>query len=271
MKKFTTLSEQATLPQSESALPAILGAATLPVLFWIGAGVNEEGVARVAANSPAKIRKGAGAGEIGVWPLGEISYVAVESVPHGGQTEQPDVNRYLASEGIIISGVSSPKQETIPSRLHHSIYLDFADHIRLLQYTPGPVIQGNVGQFEHADRLLRALQAQLDQTISLSAKSGVEKFADFDESTLGACREIIRALSPYLMESQARDEQLYLVPSADGSVLFKWIRNNKELSITVEQNLVQVQRWTPVTSYESEGYWEITPGQVREHFDWLTR
>lgn len=275
MKKITTLSEQATLPQSESVFPAILSAATLPVLFWTDAGVIEAGVAKAASSSPVKIGRSLGlGGEVKVWPFEETFLLATKgaagSVPHRCQTEQSDLNRYLASEGIIW-GVSRSKPETFVSGPRCSVYLDFADHIRLLQYTPEPIIQVSVGQFEHADRLLRTLQGQLEQIISLPASSGIEKFADFDQSTLDACREVIRALSSYLVESQARDENLYLVPSEDGTVLFKWIRKDKELSITVEQNLLQVQRWTPLTSYESEGYWEITPDQVRDHFDWLIR
>jgi hypothetical protein len=270
MKKITTLSEQATVPQTESAFPAILSAATLPVLFWTDAGTIEEGTAKDAASSSVKMRGALDSGgEIKVWPLEEMFLLT--PAPHGGHADRRSrLSRYLASEGIS-GGASSSERETLQSRRRDSIYLNFARHIRLLQYTPEPVIQENVAQFQQADRVLRALQGQLDQIISLPAKSGIKEFADFDKSTIDACREIIRALSSYLVEGQTRDENVYLVPSEDGTVLFKWIRNNKELSITVEQNLLQVQRWMPLTSYESEGYWEITPGQVREHFDWLTR
>jgi hypothetical protein len=266
-KITTTLSEQATLPQPESSLSPILSAATSPVLFWTDAGASETAISAPHGAVTHGVIVGVSE-EIQVLPIEQylLSYKGfLEPYSTSGavQTGQSELNRLPG----IISCIVSTKQQALSSRLQ-SVYLRFAHPNRLIQFTPEPTTQGQV---EYASRLLGKLQGQLQQVISMAKKSGSEKFADFEESTLDACQELINTLSSYLVNSQVKNESLFLVPSEDGTILFKWIRNNKELSITIEQNVLQVQRWTPLSSYQSEGYWEITPDHVRDHFDWLIR
>jgi hypothetical protein len=62
-----------------------------------------------------------------------------------------------------------------------------------------------------------------------------------------------------------------IIPAVDGAVIFKWIREPRELKCTVRADIVEVVRWKSSDTYESDGYWEVPVQQVAEHFKWLLR
>jgi hypothetical protein len=62
-----------------------------------------------------------------------------------------------------------------------------------------------------------------------------------------------------------------VIPTIDGGVTFKWVRQPKELKCTVRTEIVEVVRWRSPDRYESDGYWEVPVQRVAEHFQWLLR
>ena len=58
-------------------------------------------------------------------------------------------------------------------------------------------------------------------------------------------------------------------PSPDGSVSFNWIQGNRELAVFVDGEAVEVQRWEPLESYASQGFWQLSSDTISEHIDWL--
>jgi len=62
-----------------------------------------------------------------------------------------------------------------------------------------------------------------------------------------------------------------MIPAVDGGVVFKWIREPKELKCTVRSDFVEVVRWKSPDAYDSDGYWEVPVQRVAEHFKWLLR
>jgi hypothetical protein len=58
-------------------------------------------------------------------------------------------------------------------------------------------------------------------------------------------------------------------PFPDGSVFFKWVQGQRELTITIHGQNVDVQRWEPLDSYESQGLWEVSVDDTPEHIEWV--
>lgn len=58
-------------------------------------------------------------------------------------------------------------------------------------------------------------------------------------------------------------------PFPDGSVFFKWVQGQRELTITIHGQNVDVQRWEPLDSYESQGLWEVSVDDAPEHIEWV--
>jgi len=58
-------------------------------------------------------------------------------------------------------------------------------------------------------------------------------------------------------------------PFPDGSVFFKWVQGQRELTITIQGQSVDVQRWEPLDSYESQGLWEVSVDDTPEHIEWV--
>jgi hypothetical protein len=70
-------------------------------------------------------------------------------------------------------------------------------------------------------------------------------------------------------EPSESDAALY--PTIDGAVTLKWIYHGRELKCTITGDSVEVVRWRSDASYESDGLWDLTVEQTREHFEWLMR
>jgi hypothetical protein len=58
-------------------------------------------------------------------------------------------------------------------------------------------------------------------------------------------------------------------PFPDGSVFFKWICGQKELTLTVDGQSIEVQRWEPLNAFQSQGLWEISVDATTEHVEWV--
>lgn len=62
-----------------------------------------------------------------------------------------------------------------------------------------------------------------------------------------------------------------LYPTVDGGVTLEWIYRGRELKCTAKGETIEVIRWQSTESYESDGLWDISVEQTREHFEWLMR
>jgi hypothetical protein len=58
-------------------------------------------------------------------------------------------------------------------------------------------------------------------------------------------------------------------PFPDGSIFLKWIQGQKELAITVRGREIEGQHWEPLDSFQSQGLWEISVGDIPEHIEWV--
>jgi hypothetical protein len=58
-------------------------------------------------------------------------------------------------------------------------------------------------------------------------------------------------------------------PFPDGSVFFKWIQGQRELTLTVLGRSIEAQRWEPLDAYHSQGLWEISVDETPEHIEWV--
>lgn len=93
--------------------------------------------------------------------------------------------------------------------------------------------------------------------------------AGFNDETLTTAHQVLDRIA--LLTLGTRTEvRPQLVPMPDGTVIFRWINDDRELAITVDNMAVQVQRWTPLESYEAEGHWETSGSEIGEHLEWLT-
>lgn len=62
-----------------------------------------------------------------------------------------------------------------------------------------------------------------------------------------------------------------LGPLSDGSLRFECTYSNKELFLTIADKTIEAQKWQPLDSVESLGYWETNVQGVREYLEWLVK
>jgi hypothetical protein len=62
-----------------------------------------------------------------------------------------------------------------------------------------------------------------------------------------------------------------LFASVEGEVVLKWQFRERELKCIVIGRKVEAIRWSSHDQFESDGFWEIRPADVAEHFEWLVR
>ena len=90
----------------------------------------------------------------------------------------------------------------------------------------------------------------------------------FDHLTLDNARRLLTNFDT-CNHALLEENPPVLAPEPDGFIGFVWTRNDKELSIKIGPKMLEVQRWSPASSYEAEGYWEIPITAVSEHLAWI--
>jgi hypothetical protein len=93
----------------------------------------------------------------------------------------------------------------------------------------------------------------------------------FMEATIRTAHAVVNQIASFaITQPEPLTTEPTVIPMPDGTILFKWIHGQKELAVTVENEAVEVQRWTPLAAYAAEGYWHTSPDRVGEHLTWLT-
>jgi hypothetical protein len=109
---------------------------------------------------------------------------------------------------------------------------------------------------------IRNLQANWDG-------EGASAFSFETANTAEAILEL--AASSFHRDSLPSAELPKIVPMSDGTIIVKWIRQNRELKCIVDGERVEVLRWSPIDNYASDDLWEVDISGVGEHIDWLLR
>lgn len=256
------LSEQANRIQAQYPSPTLVSASTLPLAFWTDAGQqtveplqHEQGQLPdfLVLNPPFLLPKEPLSCEGGI----------LDSSEQNIRDRAFRANVFWRLQTSILSGFIDP------DLLNGDVYY-INSPTRTIQFRPDAMLQASLPQLERVDRYLATLQDQLNRVDPVTSSQS-EDFEQFDSKTIATSRKLVGMLYPYLLKDIEEEEIPYVVPTPDGTILFNWLRRDKELSITVTHNILQVQRWTPLSSYESEGYWEIGLDKIREHFDWVTQ
>jgi len=123
-------------------------------------------------------------------------------------------------------------------------------------------------QQEHIiDRVAR-LRYAVEKYGELEAGWDGEDAEPVSEATRTTAGNVLMKIAQALLRSNAASFP-HVRPSPDGSVSFNWVQGNRELAMFVNEDNVEVQRWEPLDSYASQGFWELTSDTISEHIDWL--
>jgi hypothetical protein len=97
-----------------------------------------------------------------------------------------------------------------------------------------------------------------------------EGAARMSQATCETAETIIKGLFHITLLHSAIPTVL-LGPLPDGSLRFECTYADKELFLTISENVVEVQAWQPRDAIESSGYWETGPAAAMEHLEWLVK
>jgi len=115
-----------------------------------------------------------------------------------------------------------------------------------------------------------ALSTQLRRLRKLQDGWDGEKASHISDETGNTVEAIIGQLLQVSLSSLAVPN-VRLGPLPDGTLRFECTHLSKELFLTVSGKNVEVQKWQPLDSVESLGYWETDLQGVREHLEWLVK
>jgi hypothetical protein len=87
-------------------------------------------------------------------------------------------------------------------------------------------------------------------------------------TTITTARQIIERIAIVLERIKASTAPSVMA-FPDGSIFFKWIQGQKELTLTALGTEIEVQRWEPLDAYHSLGLWNVTIDDVLENVEWV--
>jgi hypothetical protein len=115
-----------------------------------------------------------------------------------------------------------------------------------------------------------SLMAQLRRLRTLADGWDGENASRISEATSSTAEAVIQQL----LEVSLGDSVIpntHLGPLPDGTLRFECTHSNKELFLTISEKAVEVQKWQPLDSVDSLGYWETNLEGTREHLEWLVK
>lgn len=284
-----TLTEQTMKLRPGLNWSTLMGSTSMPLSFSVDADMDQTEL--LASAGPLMGGKASGI-TVSEGTTPELSYIAglfhevkwpqSSNIMIGGNLAQAaDLSIYDAMLEHSYQDAVASWQGTVSVRLspcdisyatsRGSKYVYALSNDLLLHCRSSLPIETGVEQIGKVDQCMMSLQQELELIVHLSPDSLGESTLAFKEETIETCKGLIKSVGGYLAGSDLTGTSPFLIPSPDGTVLFKWVVKEKELSIMVEESLLQVQRWNPISSYESEGYWEISLSEIGDQFDWLTR
>src|SRR6185437_7253421 len=125
-----------------------------------------------------------------------------------------------------------------------------------------------VQQQEHITDRLARMWYTIEKYGELKAGWDGEDAELISEESRRTAGQVLIKIAQALMTSNAASFPR-VRPSPDGSVSFNWVQGNRELALFVNGDTVEVQRWEPLDSYASQGFWQLTSDTISEHIDWL--
>jgi hypothetical protein len=120
------------------------------------------------------------------------------------------------------------------------------------------------------EMLLRksALTAQLNKLKSLSPGWDGQTAPCISRETIESAKQIIGAIVSQSL-SHLSTPRARIGPLPDGTARFELTHGDKELFLTVNNNSVEVQKWQPLDTIDSHGFWETDATGVKEYLAWL--
>jgi hypothetical protein len=93
--------------------------------------------------------------------------------------------------------------------------------------------------------------------------------AHFGSETVSIARQVLEQMRAFIERNRVASEP-HLVPLPDGSIRFEWANDDKEIFLTILGQLIEVQRWRPLSAVDSERYEVIPLSSVHRELEWLT-
>jgi hypothetical protein len=212
--------------------------------------------------------------------LAGITNVAVQVATGTGFIKKIDVNNIVATGvfsegsqriafgqvanlvcgvvGAFVEGYPNSEAITLLGNVQQLTTVETVDAASLAQLAQLAVIQ------EHS------LMAQLRRLRALTDGWDGENALRISEATSSTAEAVIQRLLEVSLGSSVIPNT-HLGPLPDGTLRFECTHSNKELFLTISEDAVEVQKWQPLDSVESLGYWETDERGVREHLEWLVR
>jgi hypothetical protein len=93
--------------------------------------------------------------------------------------------------------------------------------------------------------------------------------AHFGSETVSIARQLLEQMRAFVERNRVASEP-HIVPLPDGSIRFEWANDDKEMFLTIFGELIEVQRWHPLSAVDSERYEVIPLSSVHRELEWLT-
>jgi hypothetical protein len=93
--------------------------------------------------------------------------------------------------------------------------------------------------------------------------------AHFGRETVSIARQVLEQMRAFVERNRVASEP-HIVPLPDGSIRFEWANDDKEMFLTILGELIEVQRWRPLSAVDSERYEVIPLSSVHRELEWLT-
>lgn len=142
-----------------------------------------------------------------------------------------------------------------------------------LGVTTQPIFSNPKAKFDLVktlDEVAVGLQDELFRIQRLDERWDGENAARFSSATIETAGQLLIAIIPFLI-CVSRESSPFFVPFPDGTLQVKWLNKDKELSISMLDRVLEVQRWDSRNSYDSQGYWEISISEIADHLAWIAR
>jgi hypothetical protein len=233
-------------------------------------------------NATLAINVSASAGWIS--QLAGITNVAVQVASGTAFIEQAGVNKIVATQAYSENNqwISYGQTAQLVSGEPEIYRQDYFSGIVSNANSEAVTLLGNVQQLTTietvdaaslAQRVVikeHSLSMQLRRLRKLEDGWDGEKASHISEETCNAAEALIGQLLQVSLSSLAIPS-VRLGPLPDGNLRFECTHSSRELFLTISGKVVEVQKWQPLDSVESLGFWETDVRGAREHLEWLVK
>lgn len=131
-------------------------------------------------------------------------------------------------------------------------------------------LSSDIGEALQIGRLhwASSLRQRVDDYDGLSDNWDGEGAIRPSRRTLRVARQVFEAIVGFAVRSEIRAVPTS-VPLSDGAVRFEWAVGDRELFLTVKEEMAEAQRWEPRDSIDSVHYAQLLPSQIEPELEWL--